>query len=79
MDELVKDHIKINEAWHKAKIMPKNPTLDARIRWNMTHTKHCSCLPIPPALPAEIEKRKYVLRIYERKVKVTFLCSSYIS
>ena len=47
----------INGAWHKKHIMPKNPTLDTRIRWHMAHAKHCACLPIPPALLEEIKDR----------------------
>ena len=50
----------INGVWHRKHIMPKNPTLEQRIRWHIAHAKHCACRPIPAALLAETEKRKYV-------------------
>ena len=34
---------KINKEWHLAHKMPKNPTMDQRIAWNLEHQKNCSC------------------------------------
>jgi len=48
----------INKEWHKANRMPKNPTLEQRIKWHLAHAKNCKCRPIPKKLLAEIKKRK---------------------
>jgi hypothetical protein len=50
--------MRINEAWHKANVMPRNATLDQRIRWHTEHAKQCGCRPIPPRLQEAIRKRK---------------------
>jgi hypothetical protein len=34
---------KINKAWHEANKMPKNPTLEEKIRWREGHAKNCQC------------------------------------
>ena len=48
----------INAAWHKAHVMPKNASVEQRIKWHLAHAKHCACRPIPEKLQAEINKRK---------------------
>ncbi|MDP3940740.1 MAG: hypothetical protein Q8Q49_00360 [bacterium] len=50
--------MKINAVWHKAHLMPKNPTLEQRITWHIEHTKECGCREIPPKLQEEIRKWK---------------------
>jgi hypothetical protein len=50
----------INADWHKKNLMPKNPTVEQRIRWHLEHIKHCGCAPIPPKLATEMEKRKII-------------------
>ena len=35
--------MKINAIWHKAHRMPKNATLDEKIKWHTGHAKHCKC------------------------------------
>ncbi|HEY4674383.1 MAG TPA: hypothetical protein VIH03_09470 [Nitrososphaerales archaeon] len=49
--------MKINEKWHNANPMPKNPTIERRIRWHLEHAKNCGCRPIPDKLQEEIKKR----------------------
>ncbi|MBI2850128.1 MAG: hypothetical protein HYX80_03685 [Chloroflexi bacterium] len=49
--------MKINKTWHESNRMPKNPTLEERIKWHIAHAENCSCRPIPDKLKAEIEKR----------------------
>jgi hypothetical protein len=46
----------VNAEWHKANRMPKNPTLEQRIKWHIEHEKECRCREISPKLRAEIEK-----------------------
>jgi len=46
----------LNKAWHKKHRMPKNPTLEQRIKWHQEHQKHCSCWPVPKKLQAVIKK-----------------------
>jgi hypothetical protein len=50
--------MKINAAWHRKNPMPKNPTLDQRIQWHISHAKNCGCREIPKKIKMEIEKRK---------------------
>ena len=46
----------INRTWHEQHRMPRQATLDERIRWHTEHAKECSCRPIPERLLAEIKK-----------------------
>jgi hypothetical protein len=46
----------INAEWHKKHPMPKNPTLEERIKWHKSHARHCACRPIPASLLAEMKK-----------------------
>jgi len=48
---------KINKEWHLANKMPKNPTIEERIKWHQEHQKNCQCWPIPSKLLAEIKMR----------------------
>jgi hypothetical protein len=52
-----KHEMKINKKWHEKNIMPKNPTLEERMKWHLAHQKNCSCRPIPARL-AEAMKKK---------------------
>jgi len=51
---------KVNEEWHSQNVMPKNATMDQRIKWHLEHAENCGCRAIPPQVAAEIEKRKLV-------------------
>jgi hypothetical protein len=46
--------MKMNKEWHLAHKMPKNPTLEQRIKWHTAHAKNCACRPIPDKIKAEI-------------------------
>jgi pimeloyl-ACP methyl ester carboxylesterase len=50
--------MKINKQWHEANKMPKNPSLDERIRWHKAHAKQCACRPVPEKILQEIAGRK---------------------
>lgn len=47
----------INKKWHLANKMPKNPTLDQRVKWHVEHAKHCSCRKLEGKILEEIKKR----------------------
>jgi hypothetical protein len=47
----------LNATWHRAHPMPKNPSMEERIRWHEEHAKECGCRPIPRTLLKEIRKR----------------------
>ena len=43
--------MKLNKEWHQKNKMPKNPTLQERIKWHKEHMKNCKCRPAPKNLP----------------------------
>jgi hypothetical protein len=47
----------INEKWHSAHEMPKNPTMDERVNWHLEHARECACRPIPESIEKEIKRR----------------------
>jgi len=47
----------MNKDWHAKNRMPKNATMDQRIRWHEEHAGLCACRPIPPTVRAAIENR----------------------
>jgi hypothetical protein len=40
--------------------MPKNATIDQRIKWHLEHQKYCDCREIPLKLKEEMKKRKII-------------------
>lgn len=48
---------RINASWHLINKMPKNPTLDERIKWHLEHAKNCVCRPLGGKILEEIKKR----------------------
>jgi hypothetical protein len=52
--------LKLNRAWHEQNRMPKNATLDQRVRWHMEHQANCSCRPAPSSVQRDIDKRREV-------------------
>ena len=48
---------KINATWHRAHVMPKNPTLDQRIEWHVAHARACGCREITGKLRDEMPAR----------------------
>jgi hypothetical protein len=47
----------INAKWHKSHKMPKNATLDQRVKWHLAHAKNCGCRPLGGKILEEIKKR----------------------
>lgn len=43
---------KINAEWHRANLMPKNPTEKQRAEWHYEHAMHCACREITPSIAA---------------------------
>jgi len=52
-----RSNMKLNKEWHEKNRMPKNPTLEQRMKWHLEHSNHCACRPIPGKLLVEIKKR----------------------
>jgi hypothetical protein len=49
--------MKINIEWHSKHKMPKNPTLDQRLKWHLGHTRNCSCRPLSGKVLEEFTKK----------------------
>ena len=47
----------MNEKWHAAHPMPKNPTVEERVGWHLEHAKECACRPIPDGIKKQIAGR----------------------
>jgi hypothetical protein len=47
----------VNRNWHEKNRMPKNPSLEDRVKWHVEHSENCSCRPIPEKILAEIKKK----------------------
>ena len=43
---------KINADWHRAHLMPKNPTEQQRAEWHFEHAEHCACRAVTPSIAA---------------------------
>jgi len=48
---------KLNAVWHKANKMPKNPSLDERVKWHLEHSRNCQCRVLGGKILEEIKKR----------------------
>jgi hypothetical protein len=49
---------KINADWHKKNRMPKNATIDQRVKWHVAHIKACGCRDdIPQSVIKELKAR----------------------
>ena len=48
----------INKKWHEQHKMPKNVSIEEKIKWHLSHAKNCSCRPIPKKLLDAIQKIK---------------------
>jgi hypothetical protein len=44
----------VNAAWHEHNPMPKNATLEQRVKWHAAHAKACACRPIPKSVAAHL-------------------------
>jgi len=49
--------MKMNADWHSKNKMPKNPTLDQRLKWHLAHSKNCACRPLGGKIFDEIKRR----------------------
>jgi Imm-5 like putative immunity protein len=49
--------MKINAEWHARHRMPKNPTLDQRVKWHIDHARNCACRPLSGNILEEVRKR----------------------
>jgi hypothetical protein len=47
----------MNARWHKNHAMPKNPSLEQRLRWHVAHARACSCREIPRSVATELRRR----------------------
>lgn len=47
----------INENWHRKHVMPKNATMDQRVRWHLEHARACACREIPGTVLEELRRR----------------------
>jgi len=51
--------VNINNDWHLAHKMPKNPTQEQRFNWHFEHVKNCQCRKIIGKLREEMLKAGY--------------------
>jgi hypothetical protein len=47
----------INVRWHLANRLPKNPTIEQRIKWHLEHSKNCQCRKLGGKILEEIKQR----------------------
>ena len=52
----------MNKDWHAKNRMPKNATMNERVRWHEEHALACGCRPVPRTVQAEIEDRNRQVR-----------------
>jgi len=50
--------MKINAQWHTKNKMPKNPTLDQRVEWHISHARNCACREMPARIKEEVIKKR---------------------
>jgi hypothetical protein len=50
--------MKLNKVWHLTHPMPKNPTLEQRIKWHIEHAGQCACREMPATIKKEIKKKR---------------------
>jgi hypothetical protein len=49
---------KLNAAWHVKHPMPRNASLEQRVKWHIGHAKACGCRAVPKAILAELKTRR---------------------
>ena len=47
---------KISVEWHERNVMPRNTTMEERIKWHLEHSENCGYRPIPEGVGAEIQE-----------------------
>jgi hypothetical protein len=50
-----------NAAWHQTHPMPRNATMDQRVKWHLAHAKACECRDIPKTVITELKARGVVV------------------
>jgi hypothetical protein len=48
---------RFNDRWHIRHPMPRNATLDQRVKWHLAHAVTCGCRDIPKTVLAELRAR----------------------
>lgn len=48
---------RLNKSWHERHVMPKNPSIEQRLRWHVAHAKACSCREMPRTILEELRRR----------------------
>lgn len=48
---------KINAEWHLKNKMPRCPSLDQRVDWNVEHARNCQCRKLEGKILEEIVRR----------------------
>lgn len=48
---------KINADWHRKNRMPKNPSMDERIKWHVSHKRNCNCRQMPESIKLLIKDK----------------------
>jgi hypothetical protein len=46
--------------------MPKNPTLDQRVRWHVSHAAACACREMPAGIATEVKRRRSAAKARKR-------------
>lgn len=47
--------MKMNKDWHEKHKMPKNATIEERLKWHKEHAKNCKCRPMPQSLLSKLK------------------------
>jgi len=49
---------KLNATWHLKHPMPRNASLEQRVKWHIGHAKACGCREVPKTILAEFKTRR---------------------
>jgi hypothetical protein len=50
---------KINNEWHQAHPMPKNPSEAERAAWHYEHAQNCTCRAVSPSIARLLREHGY--------------------
>lgn len=48
----------INKQWHEKHQIPHKAEREERVKWYLSHAKHCDCRVVPESIHQEIERRR---------------------
>jgi hypothetical protein len=54
--------MKINKEWHLSHKLPRNATLEQRLKWHAEHAANCSCREMPENIRRELAARGLIER-----------------